>query len=131
MKLQPDQFDVPTISGLGPGWVSVGGIRHTTSLVLSSRGPRFNWECTNFDSLTPAHFAQLAELAPELVLFGSGLRQRFARPEWMQSLIAHRIGVESMDTAAACRTYNFLAGEGRHVVVALLLETPEGHLQGS
>jgi uncharacterized protein len=63
-------------------------------------------------------------LRPELVLFGSGTRLRFPRPEWLQALVALGIGLETMDTAAACRTYNILAGEGRHVVAALLLETP-------
>ena len=44
---------------------------------------------------------------------------------WLpQPLMARRIGVETMDTAAACRTYNILAGEGRHVLAALILDTP-------
>ena len=59
-----------------------------------------------------------------LVLFGSGRRLRFPRPEWLRPLIERRIGVETMDTAAACRTYNVLGGEGRLVVAALLLEPP-------
>ena len=60
---------------------------------------------------------------PELVVFGSGTRLRFAPPALLRGLMARRIGVETMDTAAACRTYNILAGEGRRVVAALLLET--------
>ena len=72
---------------------------------------------------TPADIPRrLAELDPELVIFGSGVRLRFPRPEWLLDLMARRIGVETMDTAAACRTYNILAGEGRNVIVALLLE---------
>jgi len=124
MKLQPDKFDVQTISGYGPGWIDVDGTRVTGSLVLSSRGQRFDWECARYADLGEAHFARLAELGPELVLFGSGERLRFPRPAWLQALAARRIGIETMDTAAACRTYNILAGEGRHVVVALLQETP-------
>jgi uncharacterized protein len=58
---------------------------------------------------------------PELVIFGSGERIRFPKPQWLQTLYARRVGVETMDTHAACRTYNFLAGEGRRVVAALLL----------
>ncbi len=80
-----------------------------------------DWNCTGFDALQASHFEQLAALNPELVLFGSGERIRFPKPQWLQTLYARRIGVETMDTQAACRTYNFLAGEGRKVLAALLL----------
>ena len=74
-----------------------------------------------------AHGAGLA--APQIgvdlqvVIFGSGSRIRFPRPAWLAPLAARRIGLETMDTAAACRTYNILAQEGRTVAAALLLET--------
>ncbi len=125
MKLQPDRYDVPTISGYGPGWIGLGGEKFSASLVLSSRGPHFAWDCADFEALGPAHFARLAELGPELVLFGSGARLRFPRAPWLQPLVERGIGIETMDTAAACRTFNILAGEGRHVVAALLLEQRE------
>jgi uncharacterized protein len=60
------------------------------------------------------------------VIFGSGARLRFAPPAWLRALIERRIGVETMDTAAACRTYNVLVSEGRAVVAALLVETAAG-----
>jgi len=63
-------------------------------------------------------------LAPELVIFGSGSRLRFPKPVLLQPLMARRIGFETMDTAAACRTYNVLLAEGRAVVAALLFEAP-------
>ena len=81
--------------------------------------------CDAFEQLRAEHFEQLVALAPELVIFGSGQRLRFPAPALMRSLIERRIGVETMDTAAACRTYNVLASEGRAVVAALLLE-PHG-----
>ena len=59
-----------------------------------------------------------------MVIFGSGSRIRFPQPRGCEPLMARRIGVETMDTAAACRTYNILAQEGRSVAVALLLEQP-------
>lgn len=124
MKLQPDKLAVQTVSGYGPGWIAVDGERFSTSLVLSSQGQRMSWNCARFEDLSPAHFDMLAEMAPELVLFGSGTRLRFPAPRWLQSLAERQIGIETMDLAAACRTYNILAGEGRHVVVALLLESP-------
>ena len=55
------------------------------------------------------------------MLFGSGERIQFPPPQWLTALFGRRIGVETMDTQAACRTYNFLAGEGRKVVAALLV----------
>jgi uncharacterized protein len=122
MKLEPDDFDVQTIQGYGPGWVGVQGEKITNSVILGSQGQRVAWPCTRFEDLTAAHFAQLAEFDAELVIFGSGSRIRFPQPAWLQPLMAKRIGLETMDTGAACRTYNILAGEGRRVVVALVLE---------
>ncbi|MBA2963346.1 MULTISPECIES: Mth938-like domain-containing protein [Ramlibacter] len=122
MKLQPDQFDVQAITGYGPGWVGINTDRITHSVVVGSRGERIDWGAAAFDDLGPDHFARLAELQPEVVIFGSGSRIRFPRPAWLAPLVARGIGLETMDTAAACRTYNILAQEGRHVAAALLLE---------
>ncbi|KQP21374.1 Mth938-like domain-containing protein [Pseudorhodoferax sp. Leaf265] len=122
MKLQPDKSNVQTITALGPGWIGVQADRIAHSVVIGSRGQRDAWPCQRFEDLTAAHFAQLAEIDCEVVIFGSGERLRFPQAAWLRPLIAKRIGVETMDTAAACRTYNILAQEGRDVVVALLLE---------
>ncbi len=128
MKFQPDKPDVQSISGYGPGWVSVAGEKITASVVIGSRGQRIDWACQSFDDLTPAHFAALAEQGPELVIFGSGERIRFPKPPWLAPLYARRIGIETMGTHAACRTYNILAGEGRDVLLAVLIETkPPGN----
>ena len=126
MKLEPDNFDVQTIKGYGPGWVGVNGEKITYSVVLGSKGQRIDWQCRSFEDLTADHFAQLAVLEAELVIFGSGKRIRFPHAAWLQPLMAQRVGLETMDTGAACRTYNILAGEGRNVIVALLLEESEG-----
>ncbi len=122
MKLQPDKFDVQSVTGYGPGWVGINADKITHSVVVGSRGQRLDWQCARFEDLTAEHFAQLAELGAELVIFGSGQRIRFPQPVWLKPLMAQRIGLETMDTQAACRTYNVLAQEGRNVVVALLLE---------
>ncbi|NPC56594.1 Mth938-like domain-containing protein [Caenimonas soli] len=122
MKLQPDKSDVQSISGYGPGWVGVDGEKITHSVILSSRGERIAWPSQRFEDLGPEHFAQLAEVEAEVVIFGSGSRIRFPQAAWLTPLMARRIGIETMDTAAACRTYNILAQEGRSVAVALLLE---------
>ena len=122
MKLQPDKFDAPSISGHGPGWIGLGPERITSSVILGSRGERIDWPCPRFEDLTATHFETLATLDAELIIFGSGMRNRFPPTAWLRPLIARQIGLETMDTAAACRTYNILAGEGRHVLAALLLE---------
>ncbi|MFC5523715.1 Mth938-like domain-containing protein [Polaromonas jejuensis] len=127
MKLQPDRLDVQSILAYGPGWVGLGNngvaekIEH--SIVIGSRGEKFDWNCTRFEQLTAEHFAQLAQTRPELVIFGSGTRLRFPPPAFLRVLMEQRIGLETMDTLAACRTYNILAGEGRQVVAALLIES--------
>ncbi|GAB4211394.1 MAG: Mth938-like domain-containing protein [Rhodoferax sp.] len=123
MKFHPDSIEAQSIAGYGPDWIQVGSQRFSHSLVIGSRGEHFAWGCPRFEALTHDHFAQLAALRPELVVFGSGPRLRFAAPALLQALIAAQIGVETMDTQAACRTYNVLASENRHVVAALLLET--------
>ena len=130
MKLQPDRLDVQSILGYGPGWIGLGSngvaekIEH--SIVIGSRGEKFDWLCSRFEELTEEHFSRLADSRPELVIFGSGTRLRFPPPVFLRGLMAQRIGIETMDTLAACRTYNILAGEGRNVITALLMET-QGH----
>ncbi|MDD0838542.1 Mth938-like domain-containing protein [Curvibacter sp. HBC61] len=122
MKLQPDKYDVPSINGYGPGWIAIDGQKHHGSVVVSSQGEQFDWGATRFEDLNEGHFAQLAALDCEVVVFGSGLRNRFPPAAWLRPLMERRIGLETMDTQAACRTYNILAGEGRKVAAALLLE---------
>ena len=126
MKLQPDRLDVQAILGYGPGWVGLGsnGVAEKIerSVVIGSRGEKFDWNCAHFEDLTEEHFTMLAATQPELVIFGSGARLRFPPPAFMRALMQRRIGIETMDTLAACRTYNILAGEGRQVIAALLIE---------
>jgi uncharacterized protein len=126
MKLQPDRLDVQSILAYGPGWVGLGNQgtaeKIDYSIVIGSRGEKFAWDCASFEELSAAHFSRIAELQPELVIFGSGTRLRFPPPAFLRDLMSRRIGVETMDTLAACRTYNILAGEGRHVIAALLIE---------
>ena len=134
MKLQPDKFDVQSILAYGPGWIGLGnqGVAEKIdySVVIGSQGEKYAWQCPRFEELSAEHFEQLAKLKPELVIFGSGTRLRFPPPAFLSTLMAARIGVETMDTLAACRTYNILAGEGRHVITALLIEpevSPDKH----
>ncbi|MCF8210491.1 MAG: Mth938-like domain-containing protein [Rhodoferax sp.] len=124
MKIQPDARHGQSITAYGPGWLEVNRERFHSSLVVSAMGDRLAWNCTEFAALEASHFELLLTLEPELVIFGSGERIRFPEPQWLQALYARRIGIETMDTNAACRSYNFLAAEGRRVVAALLLSGP-------
>ena len=122
MKYYPDVISVQSIHSYGPGWIQVGADKLRHSVILGSRGERIDWHCERFEDLTAAHFEQLAHLQTELVIFGSGARLRFAAPALSRALIERQIGMETMDTQAACRTYNILASEGRCVAVALLMQ---------
>jgi uncharacterized protein len=125
MKLQPDKSNAPTIQAHGPGWIEVNGQTHKQSVVVSSLEnlPPFAWGPSNFAQLAAQDFEKLALDGVELVILGCGQRLQFPRASDLQALMAKGIGLESMDTAAACRTYNILASEGRKVLAALIIET--------
>ena len=122
MKLQPDKSEVQTLTAHGPGWVAINNEKVEASVVVGSRGERLAWNCERYEDLGPGHFAQLAALGAELIIFGSGARIRFPHPRLLKPLMSRRIGIETMDSPAACRTYNVLLAEGRAVVAALLFE---------
>lgn len=122
MQLHSDSSDVHTVTGYGAGWVAVNKETFHHHLLVGSSGFLRPWDCQSFETLTPQHFADLAELNAEVILFGSGSKIRFVHPAWLQPLMQKRIGIETMDTQAACRTYNVLAAEGRNVIAALILE---------
>lgn len=122
MKLHADQPNTSTVQGHGPGWITVNGQRIGHSVVLSATAEPTAWACLRFEDLQATHFEQLLALQPELVIFGSGNTLRFPHPALHAALMAQRIGLETMDTPAACRTYNILAQEGRRVVAVLLIE---------
>jgi uncharacterized protein len=121
MKFQPDALaGTNAISAHDGSAVWVNGQRFEGSLLVPWRGAVVAWSAGGIDTLEAPHFDAVLALQPELVIFGSGARLRFVSPALYRGLIAARIGIETMDTAAACRTYNVLASEGRSVVAALL-----------
>jgi uncharacterized protein len=125
MKLQPDKSSGLTINAYGEGWIEVNGQKFFHSLTVSSLpgSAPGKWDVSRFADLKSTDFDMLSTCGAELVIFGSGQRLRFPQPAWLRSLVELGIGLETMDTPAACRTYNILASEGRKVVVALLLES--------
>ena len=124
MKLQSDPHSgTNTITGYGDGYVEINKIPYEHAIVLRSDGAISEWSVQKFEDLAASHFTQLIDLKPELILIGTGSRQRFPKPELLKTLIEAKIGFEIMASQAACRTYNILVGEGRQVVLALLVES--------
>ena len=121
MKLHLDQpANSNAITGYGPGYVQVNQVRHAGSLIVMPDRLIEGWRPQSFEDLTAEDFAELATLKVEIVLIGTGEKLRFPHPKITQALTQKRIGTEAMSTAAACRTYNILMGEGRAVAAALL-----------
>ncbi|GAB7537219.1 Mth938-like domain-containing protein [Burkholderia sp. 22PA0099] len=123
MKLHQEPSDaLNTVTGYGPDYVEINLQRHDGSVLVLPDAPVAPWPVEAFDALAAEHFAMLLDSAPEVVIFGSGARLRFPHPRLTAALTARRIGVETMDFQAACRTYNILMSEGRKVAAALLIE---------
>jgi uncharacterized protein len=123
MKLHADRAEgVNVIHAYTRTSVSVNGQVHTGSLIVPPTGAMLDWPVHSLEGLTDAHFDAVVAARPEVLILGSGQKLRFVSPAILKRLMAERIGVETMDTAAACRTFNILVAEGRQVMAALLIE---------
>ena len=112
---------VNTITGYGEGYVMVNGARRSSSVVVMPDRTE-DWPVTRFADLRAEDFAFLRDLQAEIVLLGTGPRQRFPDPRLTAALANAGVGLEVMDVQAACRTYNILVAEERKVAAALLFE---------
>jgi uncharacterized protein len=108
-------------TGHGEGYVAINDRHFRQSVVVTAGKVRTDWPARDFAALDAAHFDYFLELRPEVLLLGTGAKQQFARPELYRALIQAGIGIEFMDTPAACRTYNILVTEDRKVVAAVLI----------
>ena len=108
-------------TGYGPGYVLVNHVRYEANLIVLPESVIANWDVPGLAGLTVEHIEYLASLKPEVVLLGTGTSLRFPVPTLSRCLTASGIGLEVMDTGAACRTYNILAADGRKVLAALLV----------
>ena len=121
MKLHLDNpGETRVFTAHGPDHVMVNGERYDRSIVVLAEEVRADWTVANFDDLCAAHFDYFLALKPDVLLLGTGVRQRFPHPRLYSALTNAGIGVECMDTPAACRTYNILVAEYRRVVAAIL-----------
>jgi uncharacterized protein len=123
LKLHTDApTSLNTVTGYGPGFIEVNKSPHQGHLLLMPDAPAQPWQAKGFEALCRDDFDALLALRPEIVLLGTGRRQRFPHPRLTAALAQAGVGLEVMDTAAACRTYNILMTEGRRVLAAFLQE---------
>ena len=113
--------DGHVIQRYGEGEIIISERVYRKSLILLPDQVIVDWSPDTAADLQVSHFEHLAELRPEIVLLGTGRHQHFPHPSLSQPLMEQRIGLEIMDTAAACRTYNILMSEGRRVAAALFM----------
>jgi uncharacterized protein len=93
---------------------------YQNSIIVSPDRIIDDWQPRSFAELRIDHFGAIIGMSPEIILIGTGARLQFPDKDILGSILGKNIGVETMDTGAACRAYNFIAGEGRLVVAALL-----------
>ena len=122
MKLNLEQNpNLKLVTGYAADHLMINKVRHDGNLILTGESVSA-WAPAGFEGLAADDFAILRDLAPEVVILGTGSRQRFPPPQVLRPLIDARIGFEIMDLPAACRTYNILATEGRAVAAALIFD---------
>ena len=125
MKLHADPHSAQhVITAYGVGQIAVGGRILVRSLLLMPDRLDESWGPEAYAALAPAHLEQLVGLPCDVLLIGTGVRQRFPAAALLRPLIEAGRGFEIMDTPAACRTYNILVAEGRAVAAALIVEAP-------
>ena len=108
-------------TGYGEGYVLINGARHESNMLVTPDSPVAVWDVQDPALMGAEQISRLAELNAEVLLIGTGARLHFPPPKLLLPLAKAGIGVEIMDTPAACRTYNILMGEGRKVAAALIL----------
>ena len=116
--------DANVIKSCAPGAIRINTETYTTSCIVQADSIEENWGPASFQDLNEEHIEAIARRKPELVLLGTGDRIHFPKPAVMRALTDAGIGYEVMDTAAACRTFNFIVAEGRDVAAALITLPP-------
>lgn len=104
-----------------PGAITVNDEVLTRSFIIMPDQLIRDWPPQSFEDVAREHFDGIVKLQPEILIFGTGTRLRLARGGLTASVLDKGIGVETMDTAAACRSYSVLMAEGRRVAAALLM----------
>ncbi len=122
MKFVLDNPEADYVFGhYGDGKLKVNEQLYDTSMVIFPDALHTDWPCNSINELTVGHFDEIIARNPDIVLLGTGVKQRFPSTELRRSLAAAGLNLEIMDTAAACRTYNLLVAEGRDVAAAVII----------
>lgn len=119
-----------TVTGYEDDWIEINAVRFSHSLVTLPEMLPCPWPVSSFETLRAADFDPIEALQPDLLILGTGQRQRFIGAGLIARLLEKQIGVECMDNQAACRTYNILMAEGRKVALALILPEKQKPIQG-
>lgn len=123
MKFNLDQPSTAhVVRAYGPGVLRIGERSYDASLIVTATTLIERWRPRRMEDLAPEDLEPALALQPDVLLVGSGLRQKFPDRKVLAALYQARIGFEIMDTGAACRTYNVLVAEGRSVAAALIVE---------
>jgi uncharacterized protein len=101
--------------------IVINGKSFRQSLIIAGNQMNDSWGVDSISTLTNEHVDTILSFKPELILIGTGSKLTFPAVEAYTAIISAGIGVDFMDTGAACRTYNILMGEGRGVVAGLIL----------
>jgi len=115
-----DATGLNLVSAYETGRVRIRGQYHQTSLLIFPRELQTDWPAGDIASLTAQLLRPVADKKPEILILGTGERQRFPNPRVFIPLMDAGIGYEVMDNTAACRTFNILLSEGREAALALL-----------
>jgi uncharacterized protein len=110
------------VRAYGPGMIRIGEHCVSRSVIVTAERLIENWRPTSMEDLQAADLEPILGLMPEVLLFGTGVRQRFPERSVLAALYSSRLGFEVMDTGAACRTYNVLVAEGRRAAAALIID---------
>jgi uncharacterized protein len=122
LKFTRDQVSKISIRHVEPGAIRVNDQVICDNVALTIDEVILDWRTTAIEDLTDVDFEPLMASEPELILLGTGERPVFPPRELVFSLARRGIGFEVMDTAAACRTFNILAGDGRRVAAVLIVK---------
>lgn len=121
MRFAQDSFAGNSITAYARGQITVNEQVIVSSVIVTPERIILDWLPDSFAGLEEHHMTRLADLEPEIIVLGTGATARFSPPAYTARFLTQGIGVETMDTAAACRTFNILMSEERRVVAALLM----------
>jgi len=121
LKFTRELTETLTIRSVGADGIRIGDQLWSETVALTPEEVIDRWHSLPLAELTVDHFSELFLRSPELIIVGSGMKSEFAPRDLMFAFARRGVGLEVMDTAAAARTFNVLAGEGRRVAAVLYL----------